>query len=171
MAASHHLLNLMGAFATAVHDDIRQALEADVGAGGGVPAAIVALDTWPDRSVDFLSRVLGLTHPGAVRLAERLAADRLLERRTGADRRTAALRLTARGRAVARRARASRYRVLAGFARNLTPADRRALEAILDRALRRGRRVRVQAQRACRFCDHSVCRGNACPIGASAGPS
>jgi len=171
MTASDHLLNLIGAFATAVHDEVRQALEHDAEAGGALPAALVALDTWPGHSVDFLSRVLGLTHPGAVRLVDRLVAGRLVRKQAGPDRRTASLRLTAKGRALAGKARASRYGVLRGLIGNLDAADRRSLEAILDRVLRGARRSRVQARRACRLCDHSVCRGDACPIGASAGPS
>ena len=170
MAATDHLLNLIGAFVTSVDDELRQALEHEARAGGATPAALVALDTWPHRSLGFLARVLGLTHPGAVRLVERLVAEGLVDKRSGADRRTASLRLTAGGRALVRKARASRYRVLTRFAGDLSAADARALERILDRLLRSGSRTRIQAQRACRLCDHSVCRGDACPIGVSAGP-
>jgi DNA-binding MarR family transcriptional regulator len=167
MQRDDHLINLVGAFVSVAGDDLRRVLEDEAEAGGSQPAALFALDTWPDRSVDFLARVLGLTHPGAVRLVDRLVEAGLVSRRSGVDGRTAALRLTARGRARSARARASRRQVLADLLTELTTAERRALDGMLDRVLRRRSRSRIEAHHDCRLCDHSVCRGDDCPIGMS----
>ena len=53
-------------------------------AGRGRRAALVALSGWlAGTTVDGLARVLRLTHSGAVRLADRLERDGLVERRPG----------------------------------------------------------------------------------------
>lgn len=167
-AARDHLVNLLGAFVTAIDDELQQVLEAEVGAGGAGSAALLALDTWPDRSIDFLAHVLGRSHSGTVRLVDRLVMRGLVERGPGPDGRTAAVGLTPAGRAVVRRARRARHRVLAALVEGMRVSERRAMATALDRLLREGSRSRFEARRACRLCDHTVCRGDACPIGMSA---
>lgn len=162
-----HLINLLGVLVTSAGDELSHVLEREVGTGGAGPAAVLAVDTWPGCSIEFLSGVLGRTHSGTVRMVDRLEDRGLVERRPGSDGRTAALCLTKPGRRLARKARNARYRLLSEVVDALTASERRSLGAALDRALRRGPRSRIQAQRACRFCDHSVCRGSDCPVGAS----
>lgn len=166
-AASDHLVNLIGAFVTSVGDDLRATLEDRVGAGGAGPAALLAVDTWPGRSIDFLAGVLGLSHSGTVRLVDRLEEQELVRRQPGSDGRTAALYLAKRGQALARQVRRDRHRLLADLVAPLTGAERRSLGTALDRALRSRARSRREARHACRLCEHSVCREDACPIGAS----
>jgi DNA-binding MarR family transcriptional regulator len=163
---SAHLANLIGAFVIAVGDELARSLE-DASPDG--PAAIMAIDTWTDESIDFLSGALGLTHSGTVRLVDRLVAGGLAVKRPGIDGRTVAVRLTARGRAQARTLRARRYRVLDSLVASLSPTERRTVGIALSRWLASGSRSRVEARRACRLCDHPVCRGARCPIGMSAG--
>jgi DNA-binding MarR family transcriptional regulator len=162
-----HLANLLGVLLTSVGDELSHALEREVGIGGAGPAALLAVDTWSGCSIEFLSGVLGRTHSGTVRMVDRLEDQGLVERRPGPDGRTAALCLTKAGRRLARRARDARYRLLSEVVDALSASEQRSLGAALDRALRRGPRSRIQAQRACRLCDHSVCRGSDCPVGAS----
>ena len=164
-----HLSNLLGAFVTTINDELTLALEDEVEAGGAVPAALLAIDTWPGCSIEFLCGVLGLTHSGTVRLVARLESAGFAERRRGADARTVALRLTPQGRMLMRRVRQTRRRVLDRVVTDLSQSEQRLLGTVLDRVLRRTRRSRVQAQNSCRLCDHTVCRDDACPIGSSAG--
>jgi DNA-binding MarR family transcriptional regulator len=161
------LTNLLGAFVTAVGDDMKRALERELGTGAAGPAALLALDTWPHCSIEFLAGVLGLSHSGTVRLVDRLVCDDLAERGPGADGRTAALRLTGAGRARVRKARAARHQVLRDVLEGLSEAECRVLGRVLDRVLRRPPRSRHEARHGCRFCDHTVCRDRDCPIGSS----
>jgi len=166
---SDHLVNLLGAFLGVWADRLRAALEDVVGSAGSAPAALLALDTWPDRSVDFLAGVLGLTHSGTVRLVDRLSQDGWVERLSGVDGRTAALRLTRRGRALARTAREERRRLLLGVVMQMDETERAVLASAMARILRGDPRTRTEARHACRLCDHSVCEGPACPVSMSVG--
>src|SRR6266567_3796170 len=67
--------NLLGALALAVCDRLHEATEhLDDGLAASEPAALVTLAHYPGQSILALGRTLGLTHSGAVRLADRLAA-------------------------------------------------------------------------------------------------
>src|SRR5690349_1149489 len=82
--------NLVGACALAIAGRLPAAAH---------EAALIALSTWlAGSTVDGLARAVGLTHSGAVRLADRLEGEGLLERRPGPDGRTRALFLTPAGR-------------------------------------------------------------------------
>lgn len=164
---SDHLVNLVGVFLGEWGDRVRVALEGVVGAAGSAPAALLALDTWPDRSVDFLAGVLGLTHSGTVRLVDRLSHEGWVERLAGVDGRTAALRLTRRGRSVAGAAREERRRLLVGLVTQLDEREQEVLRGAMVRILREDPRTRTEARRACRLCDHSVCEGSECPVSMS----
>ena len=45
------------------------------------PAALCVIGHEPGLSIDFLARVLGMSHPGTVRLVDRLETDGLIKRR------------------------------------------------------------------------------------------
>src|SRR5918993_3522070 len=104
-----HEVNALGALALEVARRIQEAGEAASPHGASVPAALVALHGLTGgQSIDALRHVVGLTHSGAVRLVDRLAAAGLVERRLGADGRAVALQLTPEGRRAARRVLARR---------------------------------------------------------------
>src|SRR4051812_31178859 len=101
--------NVVGAAALALADAMRAAEERGGGHGAAAPAALVALDgLLAGATIGRVARVCGLSHSGAVRLADRLVAGRLLERRRGGDGRAVALVLTPAGRRAAARIRAQR---------------------------------------------------------------
>ena len=164
---SAYLTNLLGAFVTTINDQLTLQLEGEVGAGGAAPAALTAVDTWPDCSIESLCGVLGLTHSGAVRLVGRLTSAGLVERRRGADARRVELRLTGQGQSVVRRVRRTRQRILDSVVSELSESERGVLATLLDHSLRQITPSGVQAQHSCRLCDHSVCPGDTCPIGSS----
>src|SRR3954453_2545737 len=64
--------NVLAAWALAVADAVRIASEESTGLSGGAPAALVAIVADPGLSIDQLRHVLALTHPGTVRLVDRL---------------------------------------------------------------------------------------------------
>jgi MarR family transcriptional regulator, negative regulator of the multidrug operon emrRAB len=92
--------NLLGAAALAITDRIGEDMRRLLDRTGEAGAAIVVLGYAPGLSVEILRQVLGLSHPGAVRLIDRLAADGHVERRKAADGRAVALHLTAEGNAL-----------------------------------------------------------------------
>jgi DNA-binding MarR family transcriptional regulator len=147
--------NLVGALALAVGDRIAEA--PDPALGGSAAEALVTLaGTGAGGTIDSLAKVVGLTHSGAVRLVDRLAAAGLVERRVGADARAVSLHLTPQGRRAARRVLAAREAVLEQTLAPLTPAQRAQLESLLATMI-----AGVDDARICRKCDTSRCVG--CP--------
>lgn len=81
---------LLGALSLAATDRFRASVDGSLGRGGAHAAALVHLDAHPGASVQELATALGVSQPAAVKLADRLSFDRLLERRAGHDNRTLA---------------------------------------------------------------------------------
>ena len=120
--------NLLGTLSLALTDRVEAAVEACAPQGPSAPAALAALEGYlGGEPIDALSRVLGLTHSGAVRLVDRLAADGLAERRRGGDGRSVAVTLTPAGRRAAAEIREARERALAEALSVLSAGERRAL--------------------------------------------
>ena len=101
------LAQLLGALSLSATDRFRAGVDGSLGRGGAHSGALVHLDAYPGDSVQELATVLGVSQPAAVKLADRLSSDRLLERRPGHDNRTLALHLTPEGREAAARVLAS----------------------------------------------------------------
>lgn len=89
--------NLLGALGLAVADRIAEIALEVLDRAGETPAALVVIGYGLGPSNDQLRRILGLSHPGMVRLVDRLVADELVERQVGRDRRAVALFLTQKG--------------------------------------------------------------------------
>ena len=158
-----HEANALGALALEVARRVQEAGEAASPHGASGPAALAALHGLAGgRSIDALRRVVGLTHSGAVRLVDRLAADGLVERRVGADGRAVALQLTPEGRRAARRVLSRREAALEGVLAPLTPADRSTLAALHERLLGSLTEGQEARRRVCRLCDVEAC-GRECP--------
>jgi MarR family transcriptional regulator, negative regulator of the multidrug operon emrRAB len=157
--------NLLGALALAVSDLLRQAAEQhEDGLAASEPAALVTLAHYPGQSILSLARTLGVTHSGAVRLADRMEAGGLV-RRTGTGRgRLLALHLTARGQQMAGRVLARRQTAAEQLARVLSPAETAALEELAGRLLAAIATDRASARRLCRLCDEPLCVGAGCPV-------
>jgi MarR family transcriptional regulator, negative regulator of the multidrug operon emrRAB len=159
--------NLLGAASLALADRLGAATEAAAGNSGAAPAALTTLLTYGDRqiSIERLRMIIGLSHSATVRLVDRLSAESLVTRKSGADGRERALRLTSRGRRVARRIRDERARVLAEFLAPLDQQQRRELELLLVPLLARLVQGRREARHICRLCDHAACQAaGGCPV-------
>jgi MarR family transcriptional regulator, negative regulator of the multidrug operon emrRAB len=161
--------NLLGAQALAVCDRLE---------GAGAPldsgaAALCALrDFAAGESVDALSRILGITHSGAVRLVDRLEAEGLLERRRSLrDARALELHLTRAGRARADALRRRRLDTLSDLLGELPPADERRLTALLEQLLAALTTDRASARHICRLCESDVCgHPDRCPVTQAVAP-
>jgi DNA-binding MarR family transcriptional regulator len=154
-----HEVNAVGALALEVARLVQDAAVAASPHGASAPAALAALNGLTGgQSIDALRRVIGLTHSGAVRLVDRLAADGLVERRVGADGRSVALQLTPEGRRAARRVLARREAAIESVLAPLTPRERAELVRLHTRLLGSV----TDRRRVCRLCDVDAC-GRDCP--------
>jgi MarR family transcriptional regulator, negative regulator of the multidrug operon emrRAB len=160
------LAQLLGVLALAGADRFRSAVDDAVGRGGAHAGALVHLSAYPDESVQALADVLGVSQPAAVKIADRLAGDGLVERRIGADRRVRALRLTPKGRRAADDVLSQRAVALDELVSVLEPADRATLEPLLEKLVAALARDRPGALTVCRLCDRTTCCGGAtgCPL-------
>src|SRR5687767_9221463 len=158
-----HEVNALGALAVEIARRVQVAGEAASPHGASVPAALAALHGLTGgQSIDALRRVVGLTHSGAVRLVDRLAAAGLVERRVGADGRAGALQPPPEGRRAARRVLARREAALEGVLAPLTASERTTLAALHERLLATLTDGQEERRRVCRLCDVEAC-GRECP--------
>ncbi len=158
--------NLVGAAILGLHDALEQGLEDDGLDVRAATALLSLLDLLPAGSVRRLSQVIGLTHSGAVRLADRLEAGGYVRRATAADRRSVALLLTPSGRSLALRARRLR-RDLAGVALDsCTGVERQQVVGACERIIAQlvAQRMAIRARGGvpvggalCRMCDLAAC--------------
>ena len=156
--------NLVGALALAVTDRMDAVTADAAGLGSTVPAALVTLHQSPGIRIGELARVLALTHPGAVRLVDRMAAEGLLSRRAADDGRAVSLALEPKGRRAAQRVLARRAEVLEAAIASLDRSDRAHLERLLDRVLAALTPDPDVADHTCRLCDERVCTLDSCPV-------
>lgn len=162
-----HAENVVGAGALAVADRLRGAVAAASGLDGSAPAALVALDVFAEgEGVETLARAMSISHSGAVRLVDQLAARGLVRReRSASDGRAVALKLTASGRRVAASIAAARRAVLADLLAPLDAADRDRLAGLLGEVLAGQTSDRDSACRLCRLCDADACgHPDRCPV-------
>lgn len=157
--------NLLGALAIAVVDRLHQARADDDGRGLTATAALNHLRLRPGQNIDFLARLLHISHPATVRLVNRLQAEGLVERRPDEDdARSRALVLTPAGQRAALAAARKRLEVLDQMLSPLTAAERRQLEPVLEKLLSALTIDRWDARHICRLCDFPTCEMPACPV-------
>lgn len=161
--------NLLGALALAVAGRIREATEQQAdGLARSEPAALVSLAHYPGQPIGALGTTLGLTHSGAVRLADRLEAAGLVRRTNAGPGRTLALHLTAAGRLAAAQVLTRRQAAVEQLVRQLDPGEAAALEQLAGHLLAVITTDRASARRLCRLCDEPLC-GTGCPVDHAAG--
>lgn len=161
--------NLLGATVLGLFDELKSTVERRTGRSGEGPAALVVLGHQPGLSNEALSRLLGLTHTGSVRLIDRLVADGLVERRASKfDRRGVALFLTAAGETARREIIAAREALMMSLVAPLSKSERRQLDDLLAKLLQGVARDDTHKLRICRLCDGPAC--GECPIHVPVGP-
>lgn len=156
-------LNLLGALALGVVDALSAVVEANAG-GCETPAALVTLGAEPGISINVLRQILNLSHPGTVRLIDRLESKGLIERRSGADGRTLALFLTDEGYERRRAILSERRQQLELAVNSLTPNERKQLTKLLEKMLTAMTTNELRAFAICRLCEEEVCPGDRCPV-------
>jgi MarR family transcriptional regulator, negative regulator of the multidrug operon emrRAB len=154
--------NLLGALALEVAARIEATGRDILNHTGETPAALVVIGHGLGPSNEELRRVLGLSHPGSVRLIDRLVADALVERRQGRDKRAVALYLTEQGHAVREKLLKGRLDAIRPVLSPLSETEQSALARLLHKMLASMDTTDTQRCSLCRLCDDSVC--NDCPI-------
>ena len=157
--------NLLGVVGLAVADRIEDTARDILNHAGETPAALVVIGYGLGPSNDLLRRILGLSHPGSVRLVDRLVADDLVERREGSDRRAIALYLTERGAALREKLLSGRLAVIKPLLMSLTETEQGVLAALLHKMLSSMDTTDLERCTLCRLCDDRVCSN--CPIPAA----
>jgi MarR family transcriptional repressor of emrRAB len=162
-----HTGNVLGALSLVVADRTFDAISALGSLSPSDAIALSALQQFLDRpSIDQVAQVLGLSHSGAVRLVDRLAAAKLVRRASGLDRRESAVVLTAAGRRAADEVVNARSSTLAAATAGLSAEDRKALDRVAGEILAGMVRGPGATRWICRFCDVGACgrdRGR-CPV-------
>jgi len=154
--------NLLGVVGLAVADRIRETAREILNHVGETPAALVVIGYDLGPSNNQLRRILGLSHPGSVRLVDRLVADGFVERREGHDKRAVALYLTKEGKRTRKGLLKGRLVAVHPFLESLTDSELETLTALLHKMLSSLEPTELERCTLCRLCDDSVCTN--CPI-------
>lgn len=154
--------NLLGVVGLAVADRIEGTTRDILKHSGETPAALVVIGYGLGPSNEQLRRILGLSHPGSVRLIDRLVADGLVERRDARDKRAIALYLTEKGTALREKLLNGRIAAIRPFLTRLTEAEQESLAALLHTMLSSMETTDLERCTLCRLCDDRVCTN--CPI-------
>jgi DNA-binding MarR family transcriptional regulator len=163
-ATAHSVPNLLGALSLVVADRIRDVTAEIAGHGGETAAALITISAEPGVGVTALSRAIGLSQPGTVRLVDRLVSARLVVRDEAEDGRAVALSLTQEGLERVTALQAARMTVLSDLVQRLSPSDRVALDSICRTLLDSLTTDRMRAFAICRLCDWQTCFEARCPV-------
>ncbi len=159
----HAIRNRLGALSVALADELTGAAEANAPERGVAAAALVLAAHEPGLSIERLRRAVGLSHPGAVRLVDRLVAHGLIARGPAEDdRRAVGLGLTASGTSVVNEILHARGEALDRVMDALNADERTTLGQLLEKMLRVLLRDLDHAYAICRLCEWEQC--DACPI-------
>jgi DNA-binding MarR family transcriptional regulator len=154
--------NLLGVVGLAVSDRIAAMAHDTLNHGGETSAALIVIGYGRGPSNDQLRRILGLSHPGSVRLVDRLVADGLVERRPGSDRRAIALYLTDAGMTMREALLKGRLATISALLAPLSAAEQTTLTTLLHKLLANLETTDLERCNLCRLCDDRVCTD--CPI-------
>lgn len=155
--------NVLGAFAVNLADCIQRAADNVAPEAGCASSALALLYNKPGLSIERLRRAIHLSHPGTVRLVDRMEHRGLLRRAPSPrDGRALELYLTTEGVKAAETVLRARQTVLEDALSGLSGEDISLLTGLLDRltAGRFGDMDRAYA--FCRLCDGEACLE--CPI-------
>ena len=157
------LVNIFGALALAVADDLLAEAQKQAPEPGPAAAAVSLLRHEPGMSIDQLRRGLPLSHPGTVRLVDRLTQDGLVIRQKSArDRRAVSLNLTQAGERACTKIRAARGVSVAKALDALNAQERATMGVLVEKMLSALVLGEEHAYAVCRLCDEAVCKK--CPV-------
>jgi len=155
--------NVIGALALALADDIIRSTERNAPEIGPAAAALTLIGHEPGLSINELRAGVGLSHPGAVRLVDRMVEAGMVARLPAKhDRRAVALTLTPGGQAACDAIMAGRNGALVKGLAALDKDERHTLGLLASKMLRTILRDENHAYQICRLCDFGRCED--CPV-------
>jgi len=155
--------NVVGALALALSDPLHRDTQAQAPEPGPAAAAIALIGHEPRLTIEQLRRALRLSHPGTVRLVDRLANDGLVERQASLeDRRAVALHLTRAGQASFAAILTARRTSIASALKSLSSDERETFGRLAEKLLGSLIPDVDKAYQVCRLCDRQSC--DACPV-------
>ncbi|MGI3169920.1 MarR family winged helix-turn-helix transcriptional regulator [Pseudooceanicola sp. C21-150M6] len=129
-------------------------------------ALVETLYFWGPMPATDLAAIAKLSQPSVQRALDKLREQQLVTWETRG--RTRPVSLTSEGQACAADLVAIRDRVLQQATACLNAEEQAALAPLLDKMLTALTHSAETARHMCRFCDHDVCDGPACPVGETA---
>lgn len=163
---SGYLANLLGAMSLGVSDRVGEIAEASTGLGGEAASALVLIGMAPRVTIKLLAERLRLSHPGTVRLVDRLETAGLIRRESSEDRREVRLAITRKGQQLHEKLRSARQAALEDIVSALSAQQKAALEPIVARLVEALATDRIEAWNNCRLCDAKTCAARGCPVAA-----
>jgi DNA-binding MarR family transcriptional regulator len=158
------LSNQIGALALGLTDRLRSATANAADGSGETAAALVTIGAQPGMTVAMLAKAVGLSHPGAVRVADRLEAKGWISRGKGADKRNVTLSLTPQGQVQCDAALAARAALLDTILGPLEPSDALRFAGLMNGVLKRLAETQAPDSPAiCRLCQRESCGEADCP--------
>ncbi|WP_025562940.1 MarR family transcriptional regulator [Psychromonas sp. SP041] len=165
MKNDDYTANLLGAFASMISTRIEQGITDLGGHSLSHETALVTIYNHPNESIGVLSKVLGLTHSGAVRLINTLEKEQLVQRyKCENDARAIVLRVTNTGQERAKEVLRVREQVTTQVLNLLTIEQQEVLVPMLESVLGSFTEGQQGARRLCRMCNEQVCRPQGCPV-------
>lgn len=157
------LENVVGALALAIADEVLHGADAQAPEPGAAAAALAMIGHMPGLTIERLRRALRLSHPGAVRLIDRMASEGLVVRMQSIeDRRAVALHLTQPGELACEAILSGRQTRIARALQVLSHEERETLGTIAEKFLSNFVKDLDQAYSVCRLCDAKSCES--CPV-------
>jgi MarR family transcriptional regulator, negative regulator of the multidrug operon emrRAB len=166
--STDRLANLLGATASALTERISTTIDS-TGLNAGDAALLNAIGQHEGQRIAEIRFALGLSHPGAVRAVDRLAAAGWVRREVGVDGRSVSLHLTNEGVEMWHRTMDASWSVLQRAVAAISSIDRNNVERALENILGVLTVASDQAEYICRLCNESVCPQERCPVTQSVG--
>lgn len=155
--------NIVGALALGLADDILADVTNGTRLSATEAAALALIDSDSGMSINSLRLGLALSHPGAVRLVDRLVTAGLVQRVShDGDQRAVSLELTSAGAVTCATTLARRDGAIRRALAALTRDEQAMIGALGAKMLRAILQSEAHASRICRLCDHRRC--TQCPI-------
>ncbi len=159
------MVNVVGALAVHFADLIREATDRAAEHGAASPTALVTIYQYPDQTIDYVRKILGLSHSGTVRLIDRLVDRGLVARGSASDGRSVALRCTSQGVKRVKLIFGARRRIVEPLIEILSAAEKAHLHPILKKFAYVARITESEGLGTCRLCEFSTCYWkNSCPV-------
>lgn len=158
------MLNMVGAFATALSDRVADAIAGSSGLGQTAAEGLIAVCNHPGEAVEALAARLMLTPTGATRLLDGLERKHLVRRTVAAgDKRSRCVQPTTHGRRLAFEMFRARRSVIEHVLVPLSPAKQAELGNLLERLLAALSHDGTRAEHPCRVCEEQACDAGCCP--------